>query len=408
MRQFLAIVAESWRAMTMNPLRTGLTMLGMIIGVAAVVLMLAIGQGARTKVNEAIASMGSNLFIVMSGTSTSGGVRMGSGTTPTLTIDDAQAIATLPGIARVAPLYSGAAQLVYSGSNWTTQVYGTTPDYLAIREWALEAGRVFDAGDLKTASRVALIGQTASKNLFGDENPLGRTLRIKNSPYLVIGILAPKGQSLDGRDQDDVVLIPLTTAQNKLFGNPFPGTVRFMMAQARSPELMREAEADMNRLLRARHRLPEGVENDFTVRDLTAIAQGAAMAAQAMSLMLGAIASISLLVGGIGIMNIMLVSVTERTREIGVRMAIGARRRDILLQFLLEAVMICLIGGLAGLGLGGLGAWAASTGLEMDVELTLFSMLLAFSFSAAIGIFFGFYPARRAAGLKPVEALRYE
>ncbi len=402
------VFAEAWHAMAMNRLRTGLTMLGMIIGVAAVVLMLAIGQGAQTTVNESIASMGSNLFIVLSGATTSGGLRFGAGTAPTLTVSDAAAIANLATIANAAPVYPGNAQMAYAANNWSTLVSGVGTSYVDVRNWRIETGRAIDEADLRSSARVVLLGKTVASNLFGDENPVGKTLRIKNSPFLVIGLLEAKGQSLDGRDQDDSALVPVTTAQTKLFGNPFPGTVRYIMAQGKTAESMKEAQQEMTQLLRQRHRLGANAENDFSIRDLTAMAQAAAGSAKAMSLMLGAIASISLLVGGIGIMNIMLVSVTERTREIGLRMAIGARRRDILLQFLIEAMIICIIGGLLGDIIGVGGAWLVSSMAEMVAVVTLWSILLSFLFSAAIGIFFGYYPARRAAMLKPVEALRYE
>ena len=406
--KILAIFAESWRAMAMNGMRTALTMLGMVIGVAAVVLMLAVGQGAQYTVNQSIASMGSNLFIVLSGASTSGGLRFGAGSVPTLTVADAQALAQVPAVKAVSPSYPGNAQLAYGSNNWSTIVTGSTPDYFTVRNWSLDSGHPFEESDVRGATRVVLIGQTVAKNLFGEEDPTGKIIRIKNMPFLVVGLLSAKGQSLDGRDQDDTAVVPVTTAQRKLFGNQFPGTVRYIMVQGRSAETMDEAEREMNQLLRQRHRLAEDAENDFTIRNLTSVAQSAAGSAQAMSFMLGAIASISLLVGGIGIMNIMLVSVTERTREIGIRMAIGARRRDILLQFLFEALIICVVGGLVGVLFGVGGAWLVSSMAEMVVVVTVWSILLSFAFSAAIGVFFGYSPARRAALLRPVEALRYE
>lgn len=404
----MAMLSEAWRAMGANLLRTILTMLGMVIGVGAVILMLAIGQGAQYQVDQSIASMGSNLFIVLSGSSTSGGLRMGAGAVPTLTIGDAQAIAELPNIAAVAPTVPGTAQLVYGPNNWSTQIIGTLPSYLDVRDWKLSAGYPFAESDVRAATRVALLGQTVVKNLFGDEDPVGKTIRIRQSPYLVIGVLAMKGQSLDGRDQDDSVIIPVTTAQRKLFGSQFQGTVRFIMAQAESAKAMPAAERAINQLLRQRHHLQENAENDFTVRNLTAVANTAAETARVMSLMLGAIASISLVVGGIGIMNIMLVSVTERTREIGIRMAIGARQRDILMQFLLEAIIISVIGCMIGVVLGVGGAILVNKITGTVVVITMSSILMAFMVAAAVGIFFGFYPANKAARLEPIEALRYQ
>ena len=403
-----AMLSEAWRAMGANRLRTFLTMLGMMIGVSAVILMLAIGQGAQYLVDQSIASMGSNLFIILSGSSTSGGLRMGSGAAPTLTISDTQAISELPNIASVAPSVPGTAQMVYGSNNWSTQIIGTTPAYLDVRDWQLSAGYPFTDSDVRSATRVALLGQTVVKNLFGDEEPLGKTIRIRNSPYTVVGVLAMKGQSLDGRDQDDSVMIPVSTAQRKLFGTQFQGTVRLIMAQAASSEAMPAVERAINQLLRQRHRIKESADNDFTVRNLTALANAAADTTRAMSLMLGAIASISLLVGGIGIMNIMLVSVTERTREIGIRVAIGARSRDILLQFLLEAIIISVAGCLVGVGLGVGGAWAVNKITETAVVITFSSIVMAFLVAASVGVFFGFYPANKAARLEPIEALRYQ
>jgi len=403
-----ALLGEGWEAMRANRLRTLLTMLGMVFGVGAVIMMLAIGQGAQLMVNESIASMGSNLFIVLSGSTSAGGLRQGSGTVPTLTLADAQAIGELPEIASVAPSLPNNAQLIYASNNWSTQVSGTTPSYLDVREWPVISGEAFSDSDVRSATRVLLMGQTVARNLFGDENPVGKMVRVKNSPFLVLGILSSKGQSLDGRDQDDTVFVPITTAQRQLFGNQFPGMVRFVMVKAKSAEVMDKAERSMNELLKVRHRIHPGQEDDFSVRNLTAVAQAAAGTTKAMSTMLGAIASVSLLVGGIGIMNIMLVSVTERTREIGIRMAIGARRRDILLQFLFEAVMISLAGSFIGVVVGIACAYFFSRFNDALVVVTLSSVLLAFGVAVAVGVFFGFYPARKAADLKPIEALRFQ
>jgi putative ABC transport system permease protein len=402
------MLREAWRAMAANKLRTFLTMLGMMIGVGAVILMMAIGQGAQVLVRQAIASMGSNLFIVLSGFSTASGVRTGAGNAPTLTVRDARAIAELPSIAAVAPMQPGSSQLVYGSNNWNTQVYGTTPSYLDVRDWRLASGYVFTDAEMRSATRVALVGQTVVQQLFGDEDPVGKTLRIRNSPFVVIGVLARKGQSMDGRDQDDTVLVPLTAAQRSLFGSQFPDSVRMILVQAASEQMMVRAERAMTELLRERHRIPEGGDLDFTIRNLSAVADVQAQTTKVMSLLLGAVASVSLVVGGIGIMNIMLVSVTERTREIGIRMAIGARRRDILLQFLLEAIIVSVAGCFIGVLLGVGGALLVTQTTGTYVVVTAASVLLAFIVAAAVGVFFGFYPARKAAGLKPIDALRYQ
>jgi putative ABC transport system permease protein len=407
---WFSMLEEARHALGANRMRTFLTMLGMIIGVGAVVLMLAIGQGAQRMVSESIAAMGSNLLMVMSGAATSGGLRFGTGSAPTLTLGDADAISELPAVANVAPIVSGSAQLVYGPNNWSTIVTGTTPSYLDIRDWALAGGAAFTDSDVRGATRVALLGQTVVTNLFGSEDPVGKMVRIKQSPYLVIGVLAPKGQSLMGQDQDDTVLVPVTTGQRKLFGTQFQGTVRVISVQATSANTIDQAQRQITDLLMQRHHISEakGAQPDFDVRNLTAVMNTAQETTRTLSFMLGAIASISLLVGGIGIMNIMLVSVTERTREIGIRVAIGARQQDILLQFLLEAVLISVIGCLVGVILGVSGAWGVQQLTQRTVVITPWSMLLAFTVAATVGIFFGFYPAQKAARLRPIEALRYQ
>ncbi|MFY9326698.1 MAG: ABC transporter permease [Georgfuchsia sp.] len=402
------LLGQAWHAMHANKLRTFLTMLGMVIGVFAVVLMMAIGQGAQYSVNASIESMGSNLFIVLSGSTTSGGRRMGSGASPTLTVADADAIAELPGVEAVAPIHPGTVQIVYGSNNWSTAAYGTTPSYFGIRNWEIAEGFPFTDSDLRSATRVVVLGNTVVSNLFGDEDPVGKTIRVSNNPFIVVGVLAAKGQSLDGRDQDDTIVMPLTTAQRKVFGTQFQGSVRFMNVQAASAEVMPAVEKSINALLHQRHRIRPGQDDDFTVRNMTAMANSAAETTRVMSLLLGAIASVSLLVGGIGIMNIMLVSVTERTREIGIRMAIGARERDILLQFLLEAIIISIVGCFIGLLLGIGAALLVNILFDTAVIITGGSVIIAFGVAAAVGIFFGFYPARKAARLDPIEALRYQ
>jgi len=402
------MLGEAWHAMGANRMRTFLTMLGMVIGVGAVILMMAIGQGVQYSVNQSIASMGSNLFLVVSGSTTSGGVRMGGGAAPTLTVGDAEAIAELPNIAAAAPVASGTAQVIYGPNNWSTGISGVTPDYLEVANWELADGYWMADSDVRSATRVAVLGNTVVRNLFGDENPVGKTIRIKQSPFIVIGVLVPKGQALDGRDQDDTILVPVRTAQRQLLGQQFQNAVRHIMVQAVSAEAMPQAERDMNDLLRQRHRIRAGVDDDFTVRNMTAMANTAAETAKLMSLLLGAIASISLVVGGVGIMNIMLVSVTERTREIGIRMAIGARKRDILTQFLLEAISISIAGCTIGVALGVGGALLVNHLTQTPVVITFTSITLGFAVATAVGIFFGYYPAHQAAGLRPIEALRYQ
>jgi putative ABC transport system permease protein len=403
------MLSEAWHAMSANRLRTFLTMLGMVIGVGAVVLMMAIGEGAQQSIKRSIDSMGSNLFVILSGSSSTSGSRSASGSSSSLNMNDATAIGDLDDISAFAPISVGNAQIIYGGNNSNSAIVGTTPSYFSIRRWDVESGELFSDADIRSASRVALVGKTVVENLFGDEvDPVGKTIRIKKSPFLIVGVLEAKGQSFDGRDQDDTVIVPITTAQRKLFGNQIPGSVRMIMAQAKSEKYMGVAEDAINDLVRQRHNIRENAESDFSIRNLTAMAKTASETAKTMSMLLGAIASISLLVGGIGIMNIMLVSVTERTREIGIRMAIGAREKDILLQFLLEACVISIVGCVIGVGLGLGGAILVKKMVGAEILISMQSIVLAFSVAASVGVFFGYYPASKAAKLHPIEALRYQ
>ena len=403
------MLSEAWHAMSANRLRTFLTMLGMVIGVGAVVLMMAIGEGAQQSIKRSIDSMGSNLFVILSGSSSASGSRSGSGNSSALNINDANAVGDLEDIAAIAPISTGNAQIIFSGNNWNTSIIGTSPTYFSIRGWNVDSGELFSDADIRSANRVALIGKTVAENLFGDDiDPIGKTIRIKKSPFMILGVLESKGQSFDGRDQDDTIIVPITTAQRKLFGNQIPGSVRMIMAQAKSEKYMGVAEDAINDLIRQRHNIRENAESDFSVRNLTAMAKTASETAKTMSMLLGAIASISLLVGGIGIMNIMLVSVTERTREIGIRMAIGAREKDILLQFLLEACVISIVGCVIGIALGLGGALLVKKMVGAEILISMRSIVLAFSVAASVGVFFGYYPATKAAKLHPIEALRYQ
>jgi putative ABC transport system permease protein len=399
----------SLRALRVNKMRSALTMLGIIIGVGAVITMLAVGTGASQRISEQISSVGSNLLIVLPGSSTSGGLRMGSGTQSTLTKDDADAIAReCPAVADVAPSHNGAAQIVYGNQNWSTGVTGTTPGILNVRDWTLSAGRPFTEQDVRNATKVCILGQTVADNLFGNMDPVGQIVRIKKVPFTVIAVLEKKGQSPMGQDQDDTIMIPISTAQKKIFGTPFVGMVRAIAVKAKSSEDLAAAEEQIKDLLNQRHRIGPRQEADFTVRNLTQMMQVAEQSTRVMALLLGAIASVSLLVGGIGIMNIMLVSVTERTREIGIRMAVGAKTWDIRLQFIIEAVTLSLIGGVAGIIIGITGSKILSVMAGWATIVSPLAVLLAFGFSGLVGIFFGFYPAYKASLLNPIDALRYE
>jgi putative ABC transport system permease protein len=409
MTRVFASLRIALRALMANKMRSTLTMLGIIIGVGAVIAMIAVGSGAKQRIAEQIASMGSNLLMVMSGSSTSGGFRGGAGTVPTLTVDDAKAIQTeIPGVKYVSPGISGVAQVVYGNQNWSTIINGAAPEILEIRGWSLSSGRPFTQQENDGAAKVCILGQTVAENLFGGIDPIGQIVRIKKIPFIVIGVLSPKGQTTWGQDQDDLIFVPLTSAQKRLFGMAFPGMVRNIAVQATELERMKEVETQINDLLRQRHHIQPNQENDFSVRNLTELMSSAEQSANVMSLLLGAIASISLIVGGIGIMNIMLVSVTERTREIGIRIAVGAKGRDILFQFLIESLVLSLMGGILGIGIGMVGTFILSSITKWPSLFSINAILLAFLFSGSVGVFFGFYPARKASLLNPIEALRYE
>ncbi|MDD5100935.1 MAG: ABC transporter permease [Syntrophales bacterium] len=399
----------SLRALRVNKMRSALTMLGIIIGVGAVITMLAVGTGARERISAQMASIGSNLLIVLPGSSTSGGIRMGSGTQSTLTLDDAEAILReCPAVSDVAPMFNGVAQVVFGNQNWSTGVIGTTPGILPVRDWPLASGRAFTDQDVRNATKVCLLGQTVVDNLFGNADPVGQIIRIKKIPFTVAGVLAAKGQSDRGQDQDDTIFVPITTAQKKIFGTPFVGMVRSMTVKARSADLLAAAEEQIDDLLTQRHRIGPRQEKDFTVRNLTQMMEAREQATQVMGMLLAAIASVSLLVGGIGIMNIMLVSVTERTREIGIRMSVGAKTWDIRLQFIIEALTLSLIGGVVGIILGISGSKILTVLAGWATVVSPLSVLLAFGFSGFVGLFFGFYPAYKASLLSPIDALHYE
>lgn len=407
----LATLRIALNALRINKMRSMLTMLGIIIGVAAVITMIAVGAGAQARVTEQIKSLGSNLMIILPGSTTASGVRLGAGANQNLTEDDANAIEKeVPEVQVAAPSNRGSGQVIAGGNNWSTQIYGVTPDYFEAREWPLATGRMFEQPELNGSAKVAILGRTVAMQLFGDMDPLDQTIRIRKVPFTVVGVLERKGQSMLGQDQDDVIMVPLSTARNRLFGNT-QGKLRrvgTIQVKVREGASMKDAEDKIRELLRQRQHTQPGQDDPFTIRNLTEILQAQESSSRVMTLLLAAVASVSLLVGGIGIMNIMLVSVTERTREIGLRMAVGARGKDILTQFLVEAMTLSLIGGFLGIVLGVGGSWVIAAFAGWSIRLSPESIVLAVGFSAGIGIFFGFYPAHKASSLLPIQALRYE
>lgn len=403
---FKESISIALRALLSNKLRSVLTMLGIIIGVGAVIAMVSVGMGVREKVQNSIASLGSNMLIVTPGAASSQGVRSASGSSITLVADDADYIKkTVSGIDYVAPSVSKQYQLIAGNQNWTTTVQGITPEYMAIRSLTVGSGSFVSERDLSSRNRVAVLGATVAESLFGSVNPVGQSIRINNTPYQVIGVLDSKGQSSMGQDQDDIVMIPLTTAQERLIGITYVHSINIQVSKM---EYMDQVQDKVTTLLRQRHKIIGDKEDDFTVRNLTSIMEMATETTGTITMLLGSIAAISLLVGGIGIMNIMMVSVTERTREIGIRKALGATFRDIMLQFLLESIVIGLIGGIGGIWLGITAAYAISMIGSLNTVISVLSIFVSFGFSIAIGLFFGIYPARKAALLDPIEALRYE
>jgi ABC-type antimicrobial peptide transport system permease subunit len=407
----LTALLSALRALGTNWLRSMLTMLGIIIGVAAVITMIAIGGGAQQRVEEQIKSLGTNIMLVLPGAQTTGGVRLGAQTGQTLTEEDARAVAAeVPEVQAAAPSLRTGAQVVAANANWSTSVMGTTPEYLEVRDWPMASGRSFEEAEQAGSGKVAVLGQTVAQQLFGDADPIDQVIRVRKVPLQVIGVLARKGQNSMGQDQDDVIVVPLSTFRNRIQGMS-AGRIKRVGAisvKVREGQSMQDASDKMRELLRQRHRLQSGADDDFSIRNLTEMLQAQEESSRVMAMLLAAVAGVSLVVGGIGIMNIMLVSVTERTREIGLRMAVGARSRDILGQFLIEAVTLSLVGGAIGIVIGMVATWAIGSFAGWQVLLSAESILLAVGFSAAVGVFFGFYPARRAAALLPIQALRHE
>ncbi len=403
---FTELLKMAGLSLVSNKLRTALTMLGIIIGVCAVIAMVSVGMGVRKNVVDSISRLGSNMLVVMSGSSNRTGVRGGAGSVQTLTYDDAQAIKSrIKNIDYVSPVVQGTYQIVYGHENWSTTVSGVIPEYAQIQSLTMQSGIFFTEHDVDVRNRVAVIGTTVATNLFGTVNPVGKKIRIGTNPYTIIGLIASKGSSSGGQDQDDTVLIPLTTAQERLMGITY---VRSVNVQVSSSEKMDEVQANIETLLRQRHRIRQGSDDDFNVRNLTSLMETMSETTTMITLLLGSIAGISLLVGGIGIMNIMMVSVTERTREIGIRKAIGATYNSIMLQFLIESTLISLLGGIIGIVLGIGLAQAISKFGNFTTVVSSLSIIVSFGFSLFVGIFFGMLPARKAARLDPIDALRYE
>ena len=394
------------KALTRNKLRAFLTMLGIIIGVGAVIAMVAIGEGAKSTIRAQIASLGTNVLIIMPGTSNQGGVRVGFGSVNTLVDGDAKAMMReIASVAFASPVLRRPEQLVAGNLNWGTLAQGVAPEFQQIRDWQIAEGRFLHDGDMESAAKVAVLGETVVRNLFGNDDPIDSVIRIRNIPFRVVGVLAPKGQTGQGTDQDDTVMIPYTTMQKRLMRITW---LQSIVVKAVNAERVQEAQEQITSLLRQRHRIGPEREDDFNVRNLSDITEAATTSARVMTVLLGSVAGISLLVGGIGIMNIMLVSVTERTREIGIRMAVGARSRDIMLQFLVEAVVMAATGGIIGIFLGIGSSEVLKTWAQWPTLIDPAIVAIAFLFSGAVGVFFGFYPAKKAATLDPIEALRYE
>jgi putative ABC transport system permease protein len=405
--RFLLLLKTSLRAINRNKLRSGLTVLGIVIGVAAVIAMVGIGQGASAQVQAQISSLGDNLITVFPGSESRGGHHGGAGSMSTLTAEDAEAIAAqIPHITAITPVARSGGQVVFGNQNWSTEIMGGDVDYLSIRRWRLDSGSNFSESAVRSAAKVAILGRTVANQLFGEgSDPVGETIRINKMPFTVVGTLAPKGQNTWGRDQDDTMLLPYTTVMKKVSGQTYLSMVQ---ASAESMADLPGATEAITSLLRQRHRIPEGEEDDFTVRTQQDIADIMGSTSKVMRGLLAAIASVSLLVGGIGIMNIMLVSVTERTREIGIRMAVGAKGWHVMIQFLSEAIVLACFGGLIGIALGLTAARLVAHFARWPIQISPQAIVIAFGFSALVGIFFGFWPARKAARLDPIEALRYE